>query len=236
MVIERQEILTRLEKQLCSEASDEEIMQTINEGRKLCDRCIAIGRRELMDLISSHVMEQLVVKGFLKSDKFMVQTRDRKGSMADMIDQMKAEIDDLTEDQIMKLDLITERHFKKLEILDKERAELAQKLTRYFSPGKFITTGGEVSPSNLMEPRSNIVGKLDVVRSAGLLEHLRQSLHSEANEWFDTLMECLDGTMTPRQIAKFYLYCEFQYANVQQLSLFWSALSKEWENNARVWT
>jgi len=226
--------MSKLDGLLKAGASDDKIVETIKEARLICNRCITISKRELMEMISPSVVENLVTTGMLYAEKFLVETRERRGGIADIVEQIKAEIKNLSPQQLQKITEVEQLHYQKLEILHKEREDLIKQLTSYFSTEKLKRIHHDVASSNTMT-----TGKLeliDLVSAAGLMEHLRQSFNSEAEQWNKTLDLILDETLTVRQLAQFYIYCEFQHSSVQQLSMFWSVLNKDWENNQRSWS
>jgi len=94
-----------------------------------------------------------------------------------------------------------------------ERNALAEEISKTF---KLIQSQGSDSK--------------DYLEIVGSLEHLRKSLSDEAKLWKSSMTQLIDETLTPLQVAQFYLKVEFTHASVRQLGTFWAALNKTFTN------
>jgi hypothetical protein len=66
----------------------------------------------VQELINPVSVEDLVSRGIFQTEKLMTETRERKGGIADLIEQMKIELHDLTPQQIQRMHHFQDEHYR----------------------------------------------------------------------------------------------------------------------------
>jgi len=204
---ERLRLLRLLEQQVQENADDKTLLDTINAIKVCCGIIMKLGQCHLELLLSPSVVHILVKEGFFEADKDLVDSVTRNGGLNDIISKIKAEVKSLSPEQNRQFDNIIYNHYRRLDVIYAERREITQ---------QFVNSFNQLS-TRKAEPS-------DHVQILKLTELLRQSLSDENEEWFNTIPDILDRTLSPRQMAEFLLKIEFQHLSIRQLKNFWDAI------------
>jgi len=208
----RLNLLVKLQDQVNSAATDDVLCGTISDIKQCCRSCMELGQCNLQSIINPNVVQQLVQSGFFEST-VKSELCNQQSKIEDLVTKLKTEVRSLSTDQLNKIDNIVIYHTEKLEVILTERNSLAEEISKTF---QLIQSQGSDSK--------------DYLEIVGSLEHLRKSLSDEAKLWKFSMNQVIDETLTPLQVAQFYLKVEFTHASVRQLGTFWAALNKTFTN------
>eukprot|EP01114_Cavostelium_apophysatum_P012462 TRINITY_DN2794_c0_g1_i1.p1 TRINITY_DN2794_c0_g1~~TRINITY_DN2794_c0_g1_i1.p1 ORF type:complete len:506 (+),score=171.75 TRINITY_DN2794_c0_g1_i1:107-1624(+) len=219
----RYELLVKLQKQVSEAASDDALCQTIQEVKSCCRNCQDIGRCNLQSIINPGSVQQLVSAGFFNNIKLDLE---KKGTIEEFVSKMRLEIGKmLSAEQQAKIEKAVTEHNENLQVVLAEREAITNSITKSFEDLKAHQNVEPCKCTGTCEcpPASDVKEYKEVVTS---LEHLRKNLGNEAALWMKTFEAVVDDTLTPLQMAHFFLKVEFQHRSVVQLNTFWAALNK----------
>jgi len=212
----RYQLLIQLQKQVSESCPDDQLCQTLQEIKKCCNSCKEIGKCNLQSIVNPGAVQQLIQAGFFENITLDLQ---KKGTAEEFVAKLRSELGKtLTREQESKIEQAIYDHNEKLSVIVAEREVVSSTLNNTFRAFQIGLTPGDPKDSK------------EIISG---LEHLRKSLTEESKLWTETMQRVLDETLTPIQLAHFYLRVEFQHRSVVQLNTFWNALNQTLHTNIK---